>query len=319
MDPLVALRDHEPHPEQRGPFAAQSRLDPLPYSLPARSDERRPLVAVPLGRVEDRQRPRRSAGACVHEPSVPGASSLRSRMFANVPRIITSWFPRRAPYELNSRRRRPRAPWRYRPAGESALIEPAGEMWSVVIESPTRHQDPSALDVLDRPRRHRVVGRTAAPARRSTPGPTRTPVRPGSGATSTARRRPRCGRTRARTAPRRSPPPSTRRPRRASARCLGGTRARRPRRPSGSLVRSRSIRAGQRVGDAERRRCQVARPNLRVDPSLEVPVAGEHGDDVQVALVDRRRDALGQRTGVPDAGRAAVPDEGEPELRRGRA
>ena len=35
-------------------------------------------------------------------PSVPGASWLRRRMLANVPRIITSWLPRRAPYELKS-------------------------------------------------------------------------------------------------------------------------------------------------------------------------------------------------------------------------
>ena len=33
----------------------------------------------------------------VNPPSVPGASRLRSRMLANVPRIITSWLPRREP------------------------------------------------------------------------------------------------------------------------------------------------------------------------------------------------------------------------------
>ena len=33
----------------------------------------------------------------VTPPSVPGASWLRSLMFANVPRIITSWLPRREP------------------------------------------------------------------------------------------------------------------------------------------------------------------------------------------------------------------------------
>jgi hypothetical protein len=57
-------------------------------------------------------------------------------MFANVPRIITSWLPRREPYELNSRGSTP-CSCRYRPAGESFLIEPAGEMWSVVTESPS--------------------------------------------------------------------------------------------------------------------------------------------------------------------------------------
>src|SRR6185437_15084039 len=36
-----------------------------------------------------------SGSLSVTLPSVPGASWLRSRMFANVPRIITSWLPRR--------------------------------------------------------------------------------------------------------------------------------------------------------------------------------------------------------------------------------
>src|SRR3954466_5698164 len=57
-------------------------------------------------------------------------------MLANVPRIITSWLPRREPYELKSRRSTP-CSVRYRPAGESGLIELAGEMWSVVTESPS--------------------------------------------------------------------------------------------------------------------------------------------------------------------------------------
>jgi hypothetical protein len=61
---------------------------------------------------------------------------LRSRTFAKVPRTITSWFPRRAPYELNSRRSTP-CSIRYVPAGESGRMAPAGEMWSVVTESPS--------------------------------------------------------------------------------------------------------------------------------------------------------------------------------------
>ena len=69
-------------------------------------------------------------------PSVPGASWLRRRMFANVPRIITSWLPRREPYELKSRGATP-CSCRYAPAGPSRLIEPAGEMWSVVTLSPS--------------------------------------------------------------------------------------------------------------------------------------------------------------------------------------
>ena len=38
-----------------------------------------------------------SGSLVVTPPSVPGASWLRSRMLANVPRIITSWLPRREP------------------------------------------------------------------------------------------------------------------------------------------------------------------------------------------------------------------------------
>src|SRR3970040_1685663 len=57
-------------------------------------------------------------------------------MLAKVPRIITSWFPRRLPYELNSSFG---MPWlfRYAPAGPSSAMSPAGEMWSVVTESPS--------------------------------------------------------------------------------------------------------------------------------------------------------------------------------------
>src|SRR5687768_3506528 len=56
-------------------------------------------------------------------------------MLANVPRIMTSWFPRREPYELNSFVFTP-CSISHLPAGLAAGIDPAGEMWSVVIESP---------------------------------------------------------------------------------------------------------------------------------------------------------------------------------------
>src|SRR5215211_1422180 len=57
------------------------------------------------------------------------------RIFAKVPRIMTSWLPRRVPYWLKSLGS---TPWssRYFPAGEFGRMLPAGEMWSVVIESP---------------------------------------------------------------------------------------------------------------------------------------------------------------------------------------
>ena len=78
--------------------------------------------------------------------------------------------------------------------------------------------------------------------------------------------------------------------------------------------RSMSIRPGERVGDDERRRGEVVRLHLRMDARLEVAVAGEHGADDEVALVDRRGDRLRQRPGVADAGRAAVADGVEAEL-----
>ena len=70
-------------------------------------------------------------------PSAPGASWFFSRTLANVPRTMTSWLPRRAPYWLKSFGS---TPWaiRYFPAGPSFLMEPAGEMWSVVMLSPSR-------------------------------------------------------------------------------------------------------------------------------------------------------------------------------------
>ena len=81
------------------PFAAQSRDEPEPYSLPDRttsgvpasryfSDASKTVVTSPPPS-PDRSR--------VKPPSVPGASWLRSRMLAKVPRIITSWLPRREP------------------------------------------------------------------------------------------------------------------------------------------------------------------------------------------------------------------------------
>ncbi len=43
------------------------------------------------------------SGRCtVMPPSSPGRGAFLRRMLANVPRIITSWLPRRAPYELKS-------------------------------------------------------------------------------------------------------------------------------------------------------------------------------------------------------------------------
>src|SRR6266480_3558230 len=64
------------------------------------------------------------SGRCsVTGPSVPGASRFLSRTFANVPRTIASWLPRRAPYELKSSGATPRLT-RYWPDGLVLRIEP---------------------------------------------------------------------------------------------------------------------------------------------------------------------------------------------------
>src|SRR5215213_8993932 len=73
----------------------------------------------------------------VTPPSVAGTSWFLSRTLANVPRIITSWLPRRAPYWLKSFGSTP-CSIRYLPAGASFLMLPAGLMWSVVMLSPSR-------------------------------------------------------------------------------------------------------------------------------------------------------------------------------------
>ena len=72
----------------------------------------------------------------VMPPSTSGFRRLRSRTLAKVPRIMTSWLPRRAPYELKSLGGTP-FDRRYLPAGLSAGMDPAGEIWSVVTESPS--------------------------------------------------------------------------------------------------------------------------------------------------------------------------------------
>ena len=80
-------------------------------------------------------------------------------------------------------------------------------------------------------------------------------------------------------------------------------------------------RAGQRVGDDERRRGQVVQLRVGVDPPFEVAVARQHRGNGEVALADLARDLLGQRARVADARRAAIADQVEAERleRRGEA
>ena len=101
-DSAIAART----PSSFGPFAAQSRDEPEPYSFPAIT-----ISGTPSARYRSEASKiviSSSEGRCtVHVPSLPGTSRLRRRTFANVPRTITSWLPRREPYELKSRRSTP--------------------------------------------------------------------------------------------------------------------------------------------------------------------------------------------------------------------
>src|SRR3972149_11610064 len=128
MDTLEALGDHRLH-------AARPRAAPEPYSLPAITTSGTPAAryfaeASKIGITEP------SSRQVVQPPPVPGASAFLSRTLANVPRIMTSWLPRRDPYELKSFGATPCA-MRYWPAGLSTLMDPAGEIWSVVMLSPS--------------------------------------------------------------------------------------------------------------------------------------------------------------------------------------
>jgi len=126
------------------PFAAQSARGARAV-LGSREDDERSLRGLVLHRrVVDRQL-LEPWGSWHRDVSLAaGDQEVLRRMFANVPRIMTSWFPRRAPYELKSAGETP-CSTRYFAAGEFFAMLPAGEMWSVVTESPsiTRHRAPA--------------------------------------------------------------------------------------------------------------------------------------------------------------------------------
>ena len=81
------------------PFAAQSLEEPVPYSFPAMTTKSI-FFYIPW-------QPHKHSLLChqdgvVNPPSVPGAISFPILILPKVPRIITSWFPLLAPYELKS-------------------------------------------------------------------------------------------------------------------------------------------------------------------------------------------------------------------------
>ena len=81
----------------------------------------------------------------MYGPSLPSTSRLRSRMLPNVPRIITSWWPRRAPYELKSSGA---TPCSWSQAGRGPGGDRAGRADVVGRDRVAEHrQDAGALDV----------------------------------------------------------------------------------------------------------------------------------------------------------------------------
>ena len=177
-------------PSRFGPLAAQSRLDPLPYSLPAstasgvpsdryRSAASYTLVTSPLGRwvVKSPRCPGRSrcAGGCSR--TCP-ASSLRG-----------------------SRRGR-----RVEVDGLHAPVPQVGAGGRIELDR-TRGRDVVGRDRITDLHEHRAPStsptggprrarrRTAVPARRSSRDPTRRRDRSAWAGPASARRRPRCART----------------------------------------------------------------------------------------------------------------------------
>ena len=172
-----------------------------------------------------------------------------------------------------------------------------GEMWSVVTESPrtARTRAPSMSRDRRRLERQAVEERRLGDVGRAgVPGVA--VARRGSAAPASARR----PRTRSRrsggTAPGRSTSPMTDRissgAGQMSARKTGS-----PSRPDAERLGGQVDvdPAGQREGDDERRRGEVARPRERMDPALEVAVARQDRRDDQVVGLDGLGDGVVER------------------------
>ena len=136
-------------PSSFGPFAAQSRDEPEPYSLPARTTSgtplglvlhrrrRRSIIALAVGQVA------RDAALGAGRELVPqahvGERAAHHHLVVAAPRAVG----------VEVRRRRRRARSGTCPPGRLFLIEPAGEMWSVVMLSPSTREHARARDVGD--------------------------------------------------------------------------------------------------------------------------------------------------------------------------
>ena len=199
------------------------------------------------------------------------------------------------------------------PAGEASLIEPAGEMWSVVTESPKMPSARAPVIVADPAEGHHeaveerrlgdvgrcgpVVDLAGGAANRA---PQRIRVREVAVERAEDRRVARERHHRRDFVRRRPDVLEVDRPVGADAERLGR-----------QVLQHR---AGDGVGDHQRRRRQKVGLEVRVDPRLEIAVARQHrgADEIVAAdgLVDRRREVAG----VADAGRAAVGGHAEAQL-----
>ena len=73
-------------------------------------------------------------------------------------------------------------------------------------------------------------------------------------------------------------------------------------------------RAGQRIGDDQRRRGEIVGADVGIDAAFEIAIAGEHGGRDQIMFADGFGDRLRKRAGIADTGGAAITDEIEAEL-----
>ena len=203
----------------------------------------------------------------MYGPSFSSTSALRSRMLPNVPRIITSWCPRRAPYELKSSGATPCA-WSHGPAGDHGR-DRARRADVVGRDRVAEHrEDAGALDVAQRRgiRGEALEERRVGDVRRAR-DPRRSGRPPGSAARATGRR----PRTRTRTS-RGTAPASTESP--MTSRTSSG---------DGPDVREHDRRA-------VRRRCRAARSSGRCRP-------GRRARTRRRAAATRGSDARDERDG----------------------
>ena len=149
-DSAMTARTPEQHRALGRPVARRAGA----VLLAGQDDQRHAGGLVGTARRRRSSPARRSGRLRVKPPSTPGTSWLRSRMLANVPRIITSWLPRREPYELKSLRSTPCVG--EVAAGRGVGLDRAGRRDVVGGDRVAElGQHPGAGDVGDRRRRGR--------------------------------------------------------------------------------------------------------------------------------------------------------------------